>query len=193
MAASHQRVPIIDMANRNSSLPSRPAADDASQGSINTTTPSADITNVVAERKLKGAKDDGDLQSPQLDGQTSAIAAAPSPESWSDEQRETAKQILTQAEYYFSDENLAKDVYLYGKMKGSKGKPVPVGLIHSFDKMRDFQPYEFVVEAIKASTKLQVVNQAGRDCIVRQKIFSRSEYETPGISKQKVGLHTCMP
>lgn len=177
------------MANGNSSLPVRSAADDGLQGSTDTTTPLADITNTATERKSNGTKDDKDSQPLQPNGQTPAAASSHGPKSWNDEQREKAKQILTQVEYYFSDENLVKDVYLYGKMKGSKGKPVPVGLIHSFHKMRDFQPYEFVVEAIKASTKLKVVNQAGRDCIVRHKIFSRSEYETPGVPKQKVSPH----
>lgn len=62
-------------------------------------------------------------------------------------------------EFYFSDSNLGLDAFLFEKVQGHENKPVPISIIHSFKRMRHFQPFSAVVEALKESATLQVVNE----------------------------------
>lgn len=57
------------------------------------------------------------------------------------------------------------DPYLYNQVGGSANKPVPIGLIHSFKRMKRFQPFSAVVEALKDSEILEIV---GKDEIRRK-------------------------
>ena len=61
-------------------------------------------------------------------------------------------------EFYFSDSNLLTDKFLFNKMEGHKNNPIPVDLIHSFKRMRRFQPRSAIVSALKDSTSLDIVN-----------------------------------
>ncbi|KAL8640064.1 MAG: hypothetical protein Q9228_002974 [Teloschistes exilis] len=67
--------------------------------------------------------------------------------------------IRKQVEFYFSDSNLGQDAFLFDKVQGHDNKPVPISVIHSFKRMRHFQPFSAVVEALKESATLQVVNE----------------------------------
>lgn len=69
-----------------------------------------------------------------------------------------AAEIRKQVEFYFSDSNLPMDTYLYNLVGGSANKPVPIKVIHSFKRMKRFQPYSAVVEALKDSNFLDVVD-----------------------------------
>lgn len=64
---------------------------------------------------------------------------------------------MPQVEFYFSDSNLPTDKFLFDQVGGSENKPVPIKLIHSFKRMRHFQPYSAVVAALKESEIIEVV------------------------------------
>lgn len=65
--------------------------------------------------------------------------------------------IRKQVEFYFSDSNLLTDKFLFTKVEGHQNLPVPLSTIHSFKRMRHFQPLSAVVDALKESTLLNVV------------------------------------
>ena len=65
--------------------------------------------------------------------------------------------IMSQVEFYFSDSNLLTDKFLFTKVEGHENMPVPISTIHSFKRMRHFQPLSAVVDALKESTVLNVV------------------------------------
>ena len=44
-------------------------------------------------------------------------------------------------------------------MQGHDNLPVPIGIIHSFKRMRHFQPFSAIVDALKESKTLDVVNK----------------------------------
>ena len=70
----------------------------------------------------------------------------------SDDQAEIRRQV----EFYFSDSNLPVDAYLL-KLTGAKdNKPVPLKTIHDFKRMRHFQPYSAVREAVANSEFLDL-------------------------------------
>lgn len=74
--------------------------------------------------------------------------------------------IGVQVEFYFSDSNLPMDKFLLSKVGGSANNPVPISLLHSFKRMRRFQPFSAVVEALKSSEALELTDD---DTCVRRK------------------------
>ena len=77
------------------------------------------------------------------------------------------QQIRKQVEFYFSDSNLPMDKFLLEQTGGSENKSVKVEVLHSFKRMRRFQPFAAIVNALKDSTFLEVVDD---DTAVRRKI-----------------------
>lgn len=77
------------------------------------------------------------------------------------------KEILSQVEFYFSDNNLPTDRFLWQATQKNDGW-VSIELIHSFKRMHRFQPYEAVVEALRQSPDLLEVSEDGKQ--VRRKI-----------------------
>lgn len=69
-----------------------------------------------------------------------------------------ADEIRKQVEFYFSDSNLCRDKFLFTQTGGTDNKPIPISVIHSFKRMRHFQPFSAVVAALKDSKTLEVVN-----------------------------------
>ncbi|THZ89541.1 hypothetical protein D6C84_00169 [Aureobasidium pullulans] len=67
-------------------------------------------------------------------------------------------EIVKQVEYYLSDENLPSDKYLLDKTGGHENKPVSIKSICGFPKMRQYKPYRSVVESLRKSTLLEVVD-----------------------------------
>ena len=59
------------------------------------------------------------------------------------------------------------DQFLFSKVEGHKNNPVPLSIIHSFKRMRHFQPYSAVVDALKESTVLNLVDD---DSAVQRKV-----------------------
>lgn len=62
-------------------------------------------------------------------------------------------------EFYFSDSNLLQDNFLYKQVQGHDNLPIPISTIHSFKRMRHFQPFSAVVDALKESKTLNVVGE----------------------------------
>lgn len=93
-----------------------------------------------------------------------------------DKKRLRAEAIRRQVEYYFSDRNLRRDDFLFDKMNGRENEPVPLDLIHTFPKMRMWQPVSMVVDALKTSRRVKLVEHRGEDCIVRRQPFGQLYY-----------------
>ena len=70
----------------------------------------------------------------------------------------TADDDSTQVEFYFSDSNLPMDKFLLAQVGGTANNPVKISVIHGFQRMRHFQPYEDVVAALKDSEMLDVTD-----------------------------------
>ncbi|KAG2415288.1 hypothetical protein HFD88_006479 [Aspergillus terreus] len=75
-------------------------------------------------------------------------------------------EIRKQVEFYFSDSNLPMDKFLLSKVGGSANRAVPLELLHSFKRMRRFQPFSAIVEALKSSETLELTDN---DTAVRRK------------------------
>ncbi|KIV83888.1 hypothetical protein PV11_05875 [Exophiala sideris] len=74
--------------------------------------------------------------------------------------------IRKQVEFYFSDSNLPHDKFLLESVGGSQNKSVPIKTIHSFKRMRHFQPLEAIVEALRESNFLELTED---DTCIRRK------------------------
>lgn len=75
--------------------------------------------------------------------------------------------IRKQVEFYFSDSNLLQDQFLFNKIKGHENLPIDIDVILSFKRMRHFKPRSAVVEALKESQKLNVVDD---DTAIQRKV-----------------------
>ncbi|CAI6232592.1 unnamed protein product [Periconia digitata] len=67
-------------------------------------------------------------------------------------------EIRGQVEFYFSDHNLKQDEHLFLECQGPKNLPVPIKHMCQFKRMRRFTPYTAVVDALRASESLEVVD-----------------------------------
>ncbi|KAL4915108.1 hypothetical protein BDW62DRAFT_189256 [Aspergillus aurantiobrunneus] len=76
-------------------------------------------------------------------------------------------EIRKQVEFYFSDSNLPMDKFLLSKVGGSKNNAVSLELLHSFKRMRRFQPFTAIVEALKSSETLELTDN---NTSVRRKV-----------------------
>jgi lupus La protein len=70
-------------------------------------------------------------------------------------------EIRKQVEFYFSDANLCYDDYMRKLTGGAANSPVPLATLHSFKRMRRFQPVGAVVAALRQSATLAVVDAKG--------------------------------
>lgn len=68
-------------------------------------------------------------------------------------------EIRRQVEFYFSESNLPIDKFLLEETGGPENKPFPLKTLHNFKRMRHFQPFSAVVEAVKGSEFLEVNDQ----------------------------------
>ncbi|KAJ5247263.1 hypothetical protein N7468_002246 [Penicillium chermesinum] len=83
------------------------------------------------------------------------------------EETDDPVQIRKQVEFYFSDSNLFSDKFLMGLVDGAKNNAVPLETIHSFKRMKRFQPFSAVVEALKTSETLELTDN---DTAVKRKV-----------------------
>lgn len=60
-------------------------------------------------------------------------------------------------EFYFSDSNLLTDAFLFKLVEGPANNSVPLTTLHSFKRMRRFQPFSAVVTALKDSETLNLI------------------------------------
>lgn len=70
-------------------------------------------------------------------------------------QSNDADEIRKQVEFYFSDSNLPTDKYLWTMVSENKGW-ADLTKIATFKRMRRFQPYSAIVEALRSSTFLDI-------------------------------------
>lgn len=70
---------------------------------------------------------------------------------------ELANKIMTQVEFYFSDENISKDAFLLKHVKRNKEGYVSLKLISSFKRVKHLaKDWRVVAYALQKSTKLEV-------------------------------------
>lgn len=95
-------------------------------------------------------------------------------------------EIRKQVEFYFSDSNLLNDKFLFLKVDGPTNLPVPISVIHSFKRMRHFQPLSAVIAALKDSSTLDVVEVDEETCVQRKVPLSSDLKDMPLVDIQKV-------
>lgn len=78
------------------------------------------------------------------------------------------EEIRKQVEFYFGDWNFPQDKFMWESCGGAENKPMPIEKIHSFKRMRVFQPYSAVVAALKESKFLEVSGEEGKEVIKRK-------------------------
>ncbi|KAJ6042150.1 uncharacterized protein N7446_013216 [Penicillium canescens] len=83
------------------------------------------------------------------------------------EETDDPVQIRKQVEFYFSDSNLPMDKFLLSKVGGSANNSVPLELLHSFKRMRRFQPFSAIVEALKTAETVELTDN---DTAVKRKV-----------------------
>ncbi|KAK7408165.1 hypothetical protein QQX98_009694 [Neonectria punicea] len=79
--------------------------------------------------------------------------------------------IRKQVEFYFGDWNLPQDKFMWESSGGPENKPMKIKTIHSFKRMRTFQPYSAVLAALKESTFLEVSGDEGEEEIKRKEPY----------------------
>lgn len=83
--------------------------------------------------------------------------------------------IRVQVEFYFGDNNLPQDKYMWTLTGGFDNKPVPLKTICSFGRMRRFQPYEAVVKALRDSQFLVIEGEDGNETVARKVAYKSSK------------------
>ncbi|PHH85046.1 hypothetical protein CDD83_984 [Cordyceps sp. RAO-2017] len=76
--------------------------------------------------------------------------------------------IRKQVEFYFGDWNFPQDKFMWESCEGTANKPVPISKIHSFKRMRTFQPYSAIVAALRDSKFVEVVGEKGQELVKRR-------------------------
>ncbi|KAK9492564.1 hypothetical protein V1508DRAFT_418328 [Lipomyces doorenjongii] len=116
-----------------------PAADEAPE----------ETTNITSEAAEDPAKDDKKEKHGKKHNIISDASVLP-PSS-------DSAAILKQVEFYFSDQNLPKDKFLWTTASANDGW-VPISTIASFARMRRFQPLDAIVSALCQSEELLEVS-----------------------------------
>lgn len=87
-------------------------------------------------------------------------------------------EILKQVEFYFSDNNLPYDKFLWTETTKNDGW-IPIKTIHSFKRMRHFEPLEEIVAALRTSAELLEVSEDG------EKVRRKTEIKVPAAQESK--------
>ncbi|KAL7785990.1 hypothetical protein V8C37DRAFT_393119 [Trichoderma ceciliae] len=95
------------------------------------------------------------------------------------------EEIRKQVEFYFGDWNFPQDKFMWETCGGAENKPIPIEKMHSFKRMRCFQPYSAVVSALKESKILEVSGEEGKE-VVKRKV----PYKPMAASKAKAEAAT---
>ncbi|ORY74108.1 hypothetical protein BCR37DRAFT_384534 [Protomyces lactucae-debilis] len=88
-----------------------------------------------------------------------------------------AAEIRKQVEFYFSDSNLPTDKFLWTMVSENKGW-ADLKKIATFKRMRRFQPYSAIVEALKTSTFLDI-DEAGEKVKRKEELKPWTAATTP--------------
>lgn len=132
-----------------------------------------DKANGATKRKASDKEDEKDFKRPRKDQRTMREQRAEYNKNVKTdytqlEESSDPEEIRKQVEFYFSDSNLPMDNYLYNLVGGADNKSVPVKVIHSFKRMKRYQPYSAVVAAIQDSEILDISGEAGNEEIKRK-------------------------
>ncbi|QUC16692.1 uncharacterized protein UV8b_00933 [Ustilaginoidea virens] len=93
--------------------------------------------------------------------------------------------IRKQVEFYFGDWNFAQDKFMWESCGGSENKPMAISTLHSFKRMRTFQPYSAVVAALRDSKVLEVSGEEGSEVVKR-----KTPYKPAAEGKAKIEAAT---
>ncbi|KAH8736705.1 hypothetical protein BGZ61DRAFT_337695 [Ilyonectria robusta] len=93
--------------------------------------------------------------------------------------------IRKQVEFYFGDYNFPQDKFMWESCGGSENKPMKLKTIHSFKRMRTFQPYSAIVAAIKDSAILDLSGEEGEEEVKR-----KEPYKPMSTAKAKIEAAT---
>jgi lupus La protein len=74
-------------------------------------------------------------------------------------------------EFYFGNNNLPRDNFLWNLTGGADNKPVPIKTICNFKRMQRFKPYEAVVAALRESSFLDVEGADGDEQVKRKRPY----------------------
>ncbi|KAJ4353632.1 uncharacterized protein N0V89_005362 [Didymosphaeria variabile] len=82
-------------------------------------------------------------------------------------------EIRQQVEFYFSIANLATDKHLFEQLEGPRNAPVSIKHISQFKRMRRFVPYSAIVNALRESEDLVVMDDGefagnGKEAVKRK-------------------------
>lgn len=94
-----------------------------------------------------------------------------------------AHEIRRQVEFYFSNSNLPIDAFLLKLTGGHRNNPVPLKVIHDFKRMRHFQPYSAVRDAVKQSSVLDLNDN---DEVTRKIPLSETFTDDPNYNRKLV-------
>lgn len=89
---------------------------------------------------------------------------------------------LYKVEFYFSTQNLSTDKHMFFEVDGPNNRPVSIKHLHTFKRMRRFQPYSAIVAALRDSDQLVVVDEgdfagAGKEAVQRKEPIAIPEYD----------------
>lgn len=87
-------------------------------------------------------------------------------------------------DFYFGDSNLPTDEFMLGLTGGPENKPVLLKEVHKFGRMKRFQPYEAIVEALKTSTVVEISGEAGEE-VVKRKVALKAKQGSEGAEHHK--------
>ena len=99
--------------------------------------------------------------------------------------------LCLQVEFYFSDGNLPYDKFLLNAVAGSKNSPVELATLHSFKRMRHFQPFSAIVDAMRESTFLELCEDD--KCVKRKHPLPEEFDEGPDPNAIRIFEDRAMP
>lgn len=85
-------------------------------------------------------------------------------------------------EFYFSVQNLSSDKHMFLELDGANNRPVSIKHLHSFKRMKRFQPYSAIITALRDSETLVVVDDGkysgpGNEGVKRKEAISVPKYD----------------
>ncbi|KAK9372438.1 uncharacterized protein V1513DRAFT_452229 [Lipomyces chichibuensis] len=152
--------------------PTVPTAEQTVEQAVGSATPAVEKENVEAT-EVKSAEEPADDEARE---ESTKITSEAAEASTKDDKKEKhgkkhniisdasvlphssdSAAILKQVEFYFSDQNLPKDKFLWTTASANEGW-VPISTIASFARMRRFQPLDAIVSALCQSEELLEVS-----------------------------------
>lgn len=82
-------------------------------------------------------------------------------------------------EFYFSTQNLTTDEHMFHELGGPENRPVSIKHISEFKRMRHFRPYSAVVDALRDSNDLIVVDDGVHDGLGREAVKRKEPLVVP--------------